>query len=63
MEPRLSGIAARRFFTEANPPARKTFGFTLILREGTAPTTAFGVLGFYSFTPVTPGEIKYERRT
>ena len=45
MEPRMSGIAARRFFTEANRPARKTFGFTLILREGTAPTTAFGVLG------------------
>ena len=36
---------SRRFFTEANPPARKTFGFILILREGTAPTTAFGVLG------------------
>ena len=35
----------RRFFAEANPPARKTFGFTLILREGAAFKTAFGVLG------------------
>ena len=45
MEPRLSGIAARRSFTDANPTTRKTFGFTLILCEGAAPTTAFGVLG------------------
>ena len=35
----------RRFFAEANPLARKTFGFTLILREGAAFKTAFGVLG------------------
>ena len=35
----------RRSFTDANPPARKTFGFTLILREGTAPKTAFGIVG------------------
>jgi hypothetical protein len=35
----------RRAFADANSPARKTFAFTLILREGVAPTTAFGVLG------------------
>ena len=45
MEPRLSDIAARCFFTEANPRARKAFQFTLILREGAAPKTAFAVLG------------------
>ena len=36
---------ARRFSSEANLPARKAFGFTLILREGVAPKAAFGVLG------------------
>ena len=36
---------SRRSFANANSPARKTFAFTLILREGVAPTTAFGVLG------------------
>jgi hypothetical protein len=33
------------FSSEANLPARKAFGFTLILREGVAPNTAFEVLG------------------
>jgi DNA repair exonuclease SbcCD ATPase subunit len=37
--------ASRRSFTEANPSASKTFGFTLILREGTAPKTGFGIVG------------------
>jgi hypothetical protein len=36
---------SRRSFADANSPAHKTFAFTLILREGVAPNTAFGVLG------------------
>jgi hypothetical protein len=36
---------SRRSFTDANPPASKSFGFTLILREGTAPKTAFRIVG------------------
>jgi len=35
----------RRSFADANSPAHKTFAFTLILHEGVAPNTAFGVLG------------------
>jgi hypothetical protein len=35
---------SRRFFTEANPPARKTFGFTLILHEGKSPEATFQIL-------------------
>jgi hypothetical protein len=34
----------RRFSPEANSPADKALGFTLILREGADPKTAFGVL-------------------
>jgi hypothetical protein len=36
---------SRRSFADANSPAHKTIAFTLILREGVAPNTAFGVLG------------------
>ena len=36
---------SRRFFTEANPLAGKAIRFTLILREGAAPKTAFRALG------------------
>jgi hypothetical protein len=36
---------SRRSFSNANPSAGKALGFTLILREGAAHKTAFGVLG------------------
>ena len=37
---------SRRSFTEANPPSdsNKTFGFTVILREGVVPDTSLRVL-------------------
>ena len=36
---------SRRSFSDANPPAGRALGFTLTLREGAAPKTAFGALG------------------
>ena len=36
---------SRRSFSGANLPAGKALGFTLTLREGAAPKTAFGALG------------------
>ena len=36
---------SRRSSTEANPPARKTFGFVLSLREAGLPETSLRILG------------------